>query len=106
MKKLRYGRIVNVSSDMGQLEAMAAGSPAYRASKTALNALTRALAAEVAESGILVNSMSPGWVRTDMGGEEAPRSVQDGADTAVWLSLLPSSGPTGRFFRDRSPIPW
>ena len=106
MKKLRYGRIVNVSSGMGQLETMGSGSPAYRVSKAALNALTRTLASEVADTGILVNSMSPGWVQTDMGGAEAPRSVQDGADTAVWLSLLPSSGPTGRFFRDRNPIPW
>jgi NAD(P)-dependent dehydrogenase (short-subunit alcohol dehydrogenase family) len=106
MKKLRYGRIVNISSGLGQLHQMGEGSPAYRVSKAALNALTRTLAAEVAGSGILVNSMSPGWVRTDMGGEEAPRSVEEGADTAVWLSLLPSNGPTGQFFRDRKPIPW
>ena len=106
MTKIRYGRIVNISSGLGQLHQMGQGSPAYRVSKAALNALTRTLAAEVAGHGILVNSMSPGWVRTDMGGEEAPRSVQEGADTAVWLSLLPSNGPTGQFFRDRKPIPW
>lgn len=106
MRKLRYGRIVNMSSGLGQLQKMAEGSPAYRVSKAALNALTRTLAAEVAGSGILVNSTSPGWVRTDMGGENAPRSVEEGADTAVWLSLLPSNGPTGQFFRDRKPIPW
>jgi NAD(P)-dependent dehydrogenase (short-subunit alcohol dehydrogenase family) len=106
MKRLRYGRIVNISSGLGQLHQMGEGSPAYRVSKAALNALTRTLAAEVAGSGILVNSMSPGWVRTDMGGEEAPRSVEEGADTAVWLALLPSNGPTGQFFRDRQPIPW
>ncbi|MEP7067990.1 MAG: SDR family oxidoreductase [Usitatibacter sp.] len=106
MKKLRYGRIVNISSGLGQLHQMGEGSPAYRVSKAALNALTRTLAAEVAGSGILVNSMSPGWVKTDMGGDEAPRTVEEGADTAVWLSLLPSSGPTGQFFRDRKPIPW
>ena len=106
MRKLRYGRIVNISSGLGQLQKMAEGSPAYRVSKAALNALTRTLAAEVAGSGILVNSMSPGWVRTDMGGEGAPRSPEEGADTAVWLSLLPSNGPTGQFFRDRKPIPW
>jgi len=106
MQRIRYGRIVNMSSGLGQLETMGEGSPAYRVSKAALNALTRTLAAEVAGSGILVNSMSPGWVRTDMGGDEAPRSVEEGADTAVWLSLLPSSGPTGQFFRDRKPIPW
>lgn len=106
MRKLRYGRIVNVSSGLGQLEGMGAGTPAYRASKAALNALTRTLAAEVDGTGILVNSMSPGWVRTDMGGAEAPRSVEEGAETAVWLCLLPSSGPSGRFFRDREAIPW
>jgi NAD(P)-dependent dehydrogenase (short-subunit alcohol dehydrogenase family) len=106
MEKVRYGRVVNVSSGMGQMHQMGAGSPAYRVSKAALNALTCTLAAEVKGSGILVNSMSPGWVRTDMGGEEAPRSVEEGAETAVWLALLPSSGPTGQFFRDRQPIPW
>ena len=106
MSKLRFGRIVNISSGLGQLHQMGEGSPAYRVSKAALNALTRTLAAEVAGDGILVNSMSPGWVRTDMGGEEAPRSVEEGADTAVWLCLLPSNGPSGQFFRDRKPIPW
>jgi len=106
MQKLRYGRIVNMSSGMGQLHQMGAGAAAYRTSKAALNAFTATLAAEVAGTGILVNSMSPGWVKTDMGGENAPRSVEEGADTAVWLSLLPSSGPSGQFFRDRKPIPW
>ena len=106
MRKLRFGRVVNISSGLGQLHQMGEGSPAYRVSKAALNALTRTLAAEVAGSGILVNSMSPGWVRTDMGGEDAPRSVEEGAETAVWLCLLPSNGPTGQFFRDRKPIPW
>jgi NAD(P)-dependent dehydrogenase (short-subunit alcohol dehydrogenase family) len=106
MTKLRFGRIVNISSGLGQLHQMGEGSPAYRVSKAALNALTRTLAAEVAGTGILVNSMSPGWVRTDMGGEEAPRSVEEGADTAVWLCLLASNGPSGQFFRDRKPIPW
>jgi NAD(P)-dependent dehydrogenase (short-subunit alcohol dehydrogenase family) len=106
MRKPRYGRVVNISSGLGQLHQMGEGSPAYRVSKAALNALTRTLAAEVAGSGILVNSMSPGWVRTDMGGAEAPRTVEEGADTAVWLATLPSNGPTGQFFRDRKPIPW
>lgn len=106
MRKLRYGRIVNISSGLGQIHQMGEGSPAYRVSKAALNALTRTLAAEVAGTGILVNSMSPGWVKTEMGGDDAPRSVEEGAETAVWLCLLPSNGPTGQFFRDRKPIPW
>jgi NAD(P)-dependent dehydrogenase (short-subunit alcohol dehydrogenase family) len=106
MKKNRYGRIVNVSSGQGQLAYMGAGTPAYRVSKTALNALTRVLAAELKGSGILVNSMCPGWVRTDMGGPGAPRTVEQGADSAVWLATLPDDGPNGGFFRDRKPIAW
>ena len=106
MRKNRYGRIVNVSSGQGQLSEMGAGSPAYRISKTALNALTRILAAEFGGSNILANSMCPGWVRTDMGGPGAPRTPAQGADTAVWLATLPDGGPTGGFFRDRKSIPW
>jgi len=85
---------------------MGTGTPAYRISKTALNALTRTCAAELAGSGILINSMCPGWVRTDMGGPSAPRTLAQGADTAVWLATLPQDGPSGRFFRDRQSIPW
>ena len=106
MKKNGYGRIVNMSSGQGQLSDMGVGTPAYRVSKTALNALTRTLAADLRGTGVLVNSMCPGWVRTDMGGSGAPRSVEQGADTAVWLATLPESGPTGGFFRDRKAIPW
>jgi len=106
MKAHRYGRIVNVSSEMGQLTGMSGGSSAYRISKTALNALTRILASEFRESNILANSMSPGWVRTRMGGESAPRSVAEAADTALWLATLEDGGPSGGFFRDREPIAW
>jgi NAD(P)-dependent dehydrogenase (short-subunit alcohol dehydrogenase family) len=106
MKESRYGRVVNLSSGQGQLSDMGVGTPAYRVSKTALNALTRTLAADLQGSGILVNAMCPGWVRTDMGGAGAPRSVEQGADTAVWLATLPDNGPTGGFFRDRKPIAW
>lgn len=106
MGRNRYGRIVNVASGQGQLSDMGAGTPAYRASKTAVNAMTRMLAAELNGSGILVNSLCPGWVRTDMGGPNAPRTVEEGADTAVWLATLADDGPTGGFFRDRKPIPW
>jgi NAD(P)-dependent dehydrogenase (short-subunit alcohol dehydrogenase family) len=101
-----HPRIVNVSSGAGQLEDMKGGRAAYRISKAGLNALTRILDADESGSGMLVNTMCPGWVRTDMGGASAPRSVEQGADTAVWLATLPGEGPSGGFFRDRKPIPW
>jgi NAD(P)-dependent dehydrogenase (short-subunit alcohol dehydrogenase family) len=106
MKKRGYGRIVNMSSGQGQLSDMGVGTPAYRVSKTALNALTRTTAADLQGSGILINAMCPGWVRTDMGGDSAPRSVEQGADTAVWLATLPDNGPSGGYFRDRKPLAW
>jgi NAD(P)-dependent dehydrogenase (short-subunit alcohol dehydrogenase family) len=106
MRERGYGRIVNVSSGLGQLESIGDGTPAYRASKAALNVLTLMLAAATKGSGILVNSMCPGWVRTDMGGANATRSVEKGAETAVWLATLPDDGPTGGFFRDGVPVPW
>lgn len=106
LRRSDHPRVVNMSSGAGQLSDMDGGRAAYRASKTGLNALTRALASDERGSGVLVNTMCPGWVRTDMGGRSAPRSVEEGADTAVWLATLPDSGPTGGFFRDRKPIPW
>ena len=106
MKANGYGRIVNVSSGLGQLSDMGSGTPAYRISKVALNALTRMLATEFRETNILVNSMCPGWVNTRMGGERATRTPEQAAETAVWLATLPNDGPTGGFFRDRQPIPW
>lgn len=106
MRRRRYGRIVNVSSGLGSLTEMGGGTLAYRVSKVSLNAITRILADEVRGSGILINAMCPGWVRTEMGGRHAPRSVEEGADTAIFLATLPDTGPTGGFFRDRKPIPW
>ena len=106
MEATGYGRIVNVSSDLGQLSTMGEGSPAYRMSKAALNALTCTSAADLADTAIKINAMSPGWVRTRMGGADAPRTVQEGADTAVWLATLPDDGPTGGFFMDRKAIGW
>ena len=106
MRRNGYGRIVNISSGMGQLSDMGGHSPGYRVSKTGLNVLTRMLTAELAGENILINSVCPGWVRTDMGGAGARRSVEEGADTPVWLATLPDGGPTGGFFRNRKPIPW
>ena len=103
LREAADARIVNISSGAGQLEDMHGGYPAYRISKAGLNALTRILAAE--EPAVSVNSVCPGWVRTDMGGSAAPRSVEEGADTAVWLATTPDP-PSGGFLRDRRPIPW
>ena len=106
MKSRRYGRIVNLSSGMGSLNEMGAGYIAYRMSKAGVNVVTRVLAAESQGMGILVNSVDPGWVRTDMGGRGATRTVAKGAESVVWLATLPDNGPTGGFFRDRKAIAW
>jgi NAD(P)-dependent dehydrogenase (short-subunit alcohol dehydrogenase family) len=106
MQKHRYGRVVNLSSGMGQLEDMQDGWAAYRVSKAALNAITRMVSSATEGEGILVNSVCPGWVRTDMGGPSASRGVSKGAETAVWLATLPDNGPSGGFFRDREAIAW
>jgi NAD(P)-dependent dehydrogenase (short-subunit alcohol dehydrogenase family) len=106
MQQRRWGRIVNVSSGAGQLATMTDYAPSYSMSKAALNALTRQVAAAAKGSGVLVNSVCPGWVRTDMGGPNATRSIDEGIETIVWAATLPDNGPTGGFFRDRKPIPW
>ena len=101
-----YGRVVNVSSEMGQLSDMGVGTAAYRISKTALNSLTTIFAAEVGRGNIKINCCTPGWVRTDMGGPSAHKSVAEGADTPVWLATLPDDAPTGQFFADRQTMAW
>ena len=106
MRRGRYGRIVNVSSGIGELSDLGSSWPAYRLSKILLNIQTRIIAGELEGSNILINAMCPGWVRSDMGGPNAPRSTEEGADTAVWLALLPDDGPQGGYFRDRQPIEW
>jgi NAD(P)-dependent dehydrogenase (short-subunit alcohol dehydrogenase family) len=106
MQRNGYGRIINISSRMGQMSSMGRGDPAYRMSKAALNALTLIMAAELRGSGITVNAMCPGWVRTDMGGASAPRSVQQGADTAIWLVTQSGAELHGGFYRDRASIQW
>jgi NAD(P)-dependent dehydrogenase (short-subunit alcohol dehydrogenase family) len=106
MKRQGYGRIVNLASELASLTDMEALYPAYRMSKTALNAYSKILAQELAGSGILVNSMCPGWVKTEMGGPDAIREIEDSVDTALWLATLPDDGPTGGFFKDREPLPW
>lgn len=98
-------RIVNVSSEGGSLAGMGSGTPAYRVTKAALNALTRILAAELRGHRILVNAVCPGWVATDMGGPGG-RPVEEGAASVLWAVDLPDGGPTGGFFRDGSPVPW
>jgi NAD(P)-dependent dehydrogenase (short-subunit alcohol dehydrogenase family) len=109
MKRNSYGRIVNVSSGAGEFEYMATSGgywPAYSVSKTGLNALTIMLASELKRINILVNAVCPGWVRTDMGGSNAPRSAEEGAVTPVWLATLPNGGPTGHNFLDKEQINW
>jgi NAD(P)-dependent dehydrogenase (short-subunit alcohol dehydrogenase family) len=106
MRAQKYGRVVNVSSGSGQMENLDTDSPAYSVSKSALNALTQLLADSVRGENVLVNAVCPGWVRTDMGGANAERSVEQGADGIVWLAELPDGGPSGGFFRDRQPLAW
>ncbi|MEM7072307.1 MAG: SDR family NAD(P)-dependent oxidoreductase, partial [Pseudomonadota bacterium] len=105
MVERRYGRVVNLSSGWGSFAEGLAGPGAYGVAKAALNALTVA-AARRKPRNVKINSMCPGWVHTDMGGPNAPRTPKEGADTAIWLATLDDKGPSGGFFRDRKPIAW
>ena len=100
------GNVVNVSSGMGQLSDMNGCCPAYRLSKAAMNAVTRIFADELKDTKIKINSVCPGWVRTEMGGPNAERTVEEGAEGIVWAACLAEDGPSGGFFRDGQPIPW
>jgi NAD(P)-dependent dehydrogenase (short-subunit alcohol dehydrogenase family) len=108
MMKADYGRVVNVSSRLGQLNDMTdeVKVPAYQMSKTALNAVTRMVADAASGSNVAVNSVCPGWTRTDIGGPEAPQSTEEAAETIVWLATQPDNGPTGRFFWNKRQIGW
>lgn len=106
MKQQGYGRIVNVSSGAGAINGMGGGTPGYSVSKAALNVLTIKLAANVSTHNILINAVCPGWVRTDMGGQGAPRSPEEGAASVVWAAVLPDGGPSGKFFRDGVELSW
>jgi len=106
MKENHYGRIVNVSSGLGQMSEMGAGYAGYRLSKAALNALTCMVADELTSENIIVNACCPGWVRTDMGGKHAARSLEEGADTIVWLCQAADGSQSGKLFRDREEQPW
>ena len=105
LRRSPHPRIVNVSSESGSISEMTGGTPAYSVSKAALNALTRLLAGELRDAGILVNTVCPGWTATDMGGGGG-RPVADGAASVTWAALLPDNGPTGGFYRDGQPLPW
>jgi NAD(P)-dependent dehydrogenase (short-subunit alcohol dehydrogenase family) len=106
LRQSEAGRVINVSSGYGQLADLSPDVPSYCLSKLALNGASIMLAAALAGDGIAVNSMCPGWVRTDMGGANATRSVEEGADTGVWLADEADQSLSGKFFRDRCEIPW
>ena len=105
LEKSKDARIINVSSGLGELRSLKGEYPGYSLSKSSLNALTIMFSNELRGKGIRVNAICPGWVKTDMGGPDAPRPVSQGAETAVWL-VTEENIPTGKFFRDRQQIDW
>lgn len=105
LKKSKAARIINISSGMGAMNEMRGGDAGYRISKTALNAFTAILAADLADTNIQVNSVCPGWVKTDMGGPGAPREIKTAVSNIVWLAMA-AHVPNGKFLRDRKVIDW
>jgi NAD(P)-dependent dehydrogenase (short-subunit alcohol dehydrogenase family) len=106
MRERGWGRIVNVSTEVATDGHESRGGGIYRASKVAMNAMTRALAEDLDGTGILMNAISPGWCRSDMGGASAPRTAEQGAASIVWGVTLPDDGPSGGFFQDGEPLAW
>ena len=104
MRDQGQGRVVSLTSAMGQLSDMGGGAPGYRLAAVAINGMTKMFAEELRGTDVLVNSVDPGWVRTRS--PNATRSVEEGVATTVWLATLPTGGPSGQFFRDKQPIPW
>jgi NAD(P)-dependent dehydrogenase (short-subunit alcohol dehydrogenase family) len=104
LEKSEDARVINISSSYGEIDVLSANVPSYCLSKLALNGATIMLADALQSQGIVVNSMCPGWVKTDMGGASAPRTPEQGADTAIWLATVAPRSETGKFWRDRSII--
>ena len=104
MRDQGHGRVVSVTSAMGQLSDMGGGAPGFRLAAVGINGMTKVFAEELRGTDVLVNSVDPGWVRTRS--PNATRSVEEGVATTVWLATLPEGGPSGQFFRDKQPLPW
>jgi NAD(P)-dependent dehydrogenase (short-subunit alcohol dehydrogenase family) len=104
MRDQGHGRVVSVTSAMGQLSDMGGGAPGFRIAAVGINGMTKMFAEELRGADILVNSVDPGWVRTRS--PDATRSIEEGVATTIWLATLPSGGPSGQFFRDKQPLPW
>lgn len=106
MRENGFGRIVNVSSGLGSLEGVSSHCFSYSVSKASLNIITKLFASEIKEQDIKINAVCPGWVKTDMGGPNASRSIEEGISGIFWAATLPADGPNGGFFRDGVAIPW
>jgi NAD(P)-dependent dehydrogenase (short-subunit alcohol dehydrogenase family) len=104
MRAQGHGRVVNLTSALGQLSDMGGGAPGYRFAAVGINAMTKMFAEELRGTDVLVNSVDPGWVQTHS--PEATRTVEQGVSTTIWLATSPVGGPTGQFFRDKEPVPW